>query len=96
MSITSNERPGRGRTDSSNTAPSAGSNAVRPATINPSVPVFRPTGQNDNETLPPLVDVKPAIKREPVRDPDFPNPLRTRPILDRGAKRRYSEIIILD
>ena len=95
--ISSNERSGLGRTDSSNTAPSTGSNAARRATINPSVPVSRPTVQNDNETLPPLVEVKQEIKSEPVRDPDFgPNPLRTRPILDRGAKRRYSDIIILD
>ena len=37
------------------------------------------------------------MEATPVRDPDFgPNPLRTRPILDRGAKRRFSEIIILD
>ena len=94
----SNERPGLGRTDSSNAAPSTGSNADRPVTISgPSIPVSRPTGQDDNETLPPLVEVKPEIKREPVRDPDFgPNPLRSRPILDRGAKRRYSDIIILD
>ena len=85
------------RPDSSNTARITGSNAARPATINPSIPVSRPTSQDDNETLPPLVDVKQEIKREPVRDPDFgPNPLRSRPILDRGAKRRYSDIIILD
>ena len=91
------ERPGLVRTDSSNTPPITGSNAAGPATINPSIPVSRPTGQDDNETLPPLVDVKQEIKREPVRDSDFgPSPLRTRPILDRGAKRRYSDIIILD
>ena len=95
VTTNSNERPDR--TDQSNTTSSTGSTAARPATINPSIPVSRPTGQDDDETLPPLVNVKPEIKTEPVRDPDFgPNPLRTRPILDRGAKRRYSDIIILN
>ena len=89
-----NEQAGPGPTDSSNATEST---AARPATINPSIPVSRPTGQDDDETLPPLVNVKPEIKTELVRDPDFvPNPLRTRPILDRGAKRRYSDIIILN
>ena len=95
VTTNSNERPDR--TDQSNTTSSTGSTAARPATINPSIPVSRPTGQDDDETLPPLVNAKPEIKAEPVRDPDFgPNSLRTRPILDRGAKRRYSDIIILN
>ena len=92
-----NEQAGPGRSESPDANQSTGSTAARPATINPSIPVSRPTGQDDDETLPPLVNVKPEIKTEPVRDPDFgPNPLRTRPILDRGAKRRYSDIIILN
>ena len=95
VAASSNERPGR--TDSSNTTSSTGSAAAEQVTINPSIPVSRPTGQEDDETLPPLVNAKPEIKAEPVRDPDFgPNSLRTRPILDRGAKRRYSDIIILN
>ena len=52
---------------------------------------------DDNNILPPLVNVKPEIKTEPVRDPDVgPNPLPTRLISDRGAKGRYSDIIILN
>ena len=95
VASSSNERPGR--TVPSNTTSSTGSTADEPATINPSIPVYHPTGPDESESLPPLVNVKPEIKTEPVRDPDFgPNPLRTRPILDRGAKRRYSDIIILN
>ena len=95
VATSSNEQPDC--TESSNATSSTRSTADDPATINPSIPVSRPTGQDDDETLPPLVNVKPEIKTEPVRNPDFgPNPLRTRPILDRGAKRRYSDIIILN
>ena len=94
-STSRNEQPGRAA--SLNITPSSGSNAAQQGTINSSIPVSRPASQNENETLPPLVDVKPEIKTEPVRDPDFgQNPLRTRPILDRGAKRRYCDIIILN
>ena len=61
------------------------------------VPVSRPTGQNNNEIS---ADVKSEIKEEakPVRDSTFDrfDPSRTRPILDRGAKRRFSDIIIID
>ena len=70
---------------------------ARPATGNLYVPVSHPTGQDDNKIIPPLVNVKPEIKTEPVRDPDVgPNPLPTRLISDRGAKGRYSDIIILN
>ena len=83
-----------------NTSSSAGSGTRRLAGTNPSIPVSRSSGstcQNDNESS---ADVKPEIKQEakPVRDPAFErfDPSRTRPILDRGAKRRASDIIILD
>ena len=83
-----------------NTSSSAGSSARRLAGTNPSIPVSRSSGstcQNENESS---ADVKPEIKQEakPVRDPAFErfDPSRTRPILDRGAKRRASDIIILD
>ena len=92
----SNSRPGPSRTTTSTVAPTARHS------LNPPVPVSRPstaTPSNNSNVFDASVDVKPEIKLEakPVRDPDFgPNPLRTRPILDRGAKRRYSDIIILD
>ena len=80
-----------------NASSSVGSGAQRLAGTNPSIPVSRSTSNNVNETS---ADVKQEIKQEakPVRDPDFErfDPLRTRPILDRGAKRRASDIIILD
>ena len=80
-----------------NISSSVGSGARRLAVTNLSIPVSRSTSQNANETS---ADVKPEIKQEakPVRDPDFErfDPSRTRPILDRGAKRRASDIIILD
>ena len=41
---------------------------ARPATGNLYVPVSHPTGQDDNKIIPPLVNVKPEIKTEPVRD----------------------------
>ena len=89
------KRPGSSRVP--NTSSSAGSGARRLAGTNLSIPVSRSTSQNVYDTS---ADVKPEIKQEakPVRDPDFErfDPLRTRPILDRGAKRRFSEIIILD
>ena len=93
---TPNSRPGPSRTTTSTVA----SNARH--SLNPSVPVSRPptaTPSNNSNVFDASADVKPEIKLEakPIRDPDFgPNPLRTRPILDRGAKRRYSDIIILD
>ena len=74
-------------------------------------PRLEPTNPPIPLTLPPVSSVADTTSAEsaevkteeikieatPVRDPDFgPNPLRTRPILDRGAKRRFSEIIILD
>ena len=93
------------RLDSSSSS-CAGSSTRLLADTNPSVhvprtctpvPVSRPTGQNNNEIS---ADVKPEIKLEakPVRDPTFDrfDPSRTRPILDRGAKRRFSDIIIID
>lgn len=90
-----NKRPCLSRAP--NTSSSAGSSARRLAGPNPSIPVSRSTDQNDNDTP---ADVKPEIKQEakPVRDPAFErfDPFRTRPILDRGAKRRTSDIIILD
>jgi len=77
-----------------NSSSSGGSGAQRLAGT--SIPVSR-IDQNDNESS---ADVKPEIKQEakPVRDPAFErfDPSRTRPILDRGAKRRASDIIILD
>ena len=93
---TSNSRPGPSRTTTSTVAPTARHS------LNPPVPVARPstaTPSNNSNVFDASADVKPEIKLEakPVRDPDFgPNPLRTRPILDRGAKRRFSDIIILD
>ena len=89
------KRPSSSRAPNINS--STGLGARRLAGANPSIPVSRSTSQNVNETS---ADVKPEIKQEakPVRDPDFErfDPLRTRPILDRGAKRRASDIIILD
>ena len=68
---------------------------------NRSIPLALPSSSSAADvTSTESADVKTEeIKMEatPLRDPDFgPNPLRTRPILDRGAKRRFSEIIILD
>ena len=89
------KRPSSSRAPNINS--STGLGARRLAGANPSIPVSRSTSQNVNERS---ADIKQEIKQEakPVRDPDFErfDPLRTRPILDRGAKRRASDIIILD
>ena len=92
---TPNTRPARNAIQSTPLA------LPRQEVINPPIPLTLPPELSaaDN-TSAELADVKTEeikIEATLVRDPDFgPNPLRTRPILDRGAKRRFSEIIILD
>ena len=92
---TPNTRPARNSIQSTPLA------LPRHEVINPPIPITLPPASSAaGDTSVESADVKAEeIKMEatPVRDPDFgPNPLRTRPILDRGAKRRFSEIIILD
>ena len=90
-----------------NTRPSRNLNQSTPLALprleptNPSISLSLPPAPSPaNTTSTESAEVKTEeikIEATPVRDPDFgPNPLRTRPILDRGAKRRFSEIIILD
>ena len=92
---TSNTRTARNATQSTPLA------LPRHEVTNPPIPLTLPSASPaaDNSSAE-SADVKTEeikIEATPVRDPDFgPNPLRTRPILDRGAKRRFSEIIILD
>ena len=92
---TSNSRPSTSLTQSTPLA------LPRLEPTNPSIPLTLPPASSAADTTSAeSAEIKTEeikIEATPVRDPDFgSNPLRTRPILDRGAKRRFSEIIILD